>query len=79
MVYNRLPFLTSATPLDLVIDTFIYEVMTELEVVFNIGSSDPSLIGQEVYYNQGQKSLIADVTAIYALMVAGALIILNAS
>ena len=71
-VYNRLPFLVVSDPLSLVLDNFIYETMQELDTIFHVGATDPTQIGLEINYTPDQKSVIADIVAIYSIMITSA-------
>lgn len=86
MVFNRIPFLTQSQANADIISNFIVEVCSEIEPCLQVSWYDDdgnrietpitARIGDESKYNVAQKSLIADLVAIYILQrIAG----LNAS
>lgn len=77
MVLNRLPFLGATEANYSVISNFIQEVCWELEPCLkirlyknNVGEeiSDTERVADEENYTQSQKTLIADMVALYILM-----------
>lgn len=73
MVYNRLPYLADTPNNAVLVSNFILEVMYELEVCFLVDEDLPedqdTHVGNEGYYSIVQRSIIADVVAVYILMV----------
>jgi hypothetical protein len=73
MVLNRLPFLEDSATNTELISNFTLEVMWELEVCFKIKDkttpSNDANVGQEDFYTTIQKTIIADILAVYILLV----------
>lgn len=65
MVLNRIPFLADTDNNKALIGSFIYEVMWELNVCFGLPEEQ---IGNDDNYNTIQRSIIADITCLYILM-----------
>ncbi|MCB9047612.1 MAG: hypothetical protein H6550_15875 [Chitinophagales bacterium] len=69
MVFNRLPYLDDGDAGTVsTVNSFIFEVMHDLEPCFQVGASDADRVGQETYYTVVMQSIIADVVACYLLM-----------
>lgn len=72
MVRNRLPFIADTAGNQTLVSNFILEIMHQMELCFQIGATDASLIGVESNYSVLQQSIVADVVSIQMLMMAGA-------
>lgn len=72
MVYNRLPFLEHTENNDTLINSFIWEVMNELEHCFQVGVDNPDHIGDDQYYTVEMESIIADLVTVYILLLVSA-------
>lgn len=75
MVRNRLPFLEDTPANTTLLSQFTLEAMYELDLCFRIridsnGDEVWARVGDEANYNVMQKSIVADLVAIYVLMVA---------
>lgn len=72
MVLNRLPFLLDTDKNKNRVSEFTLEVMAELEVCFRIDKDLPqghlSRVGDENYYSIIQRTIIADIVAVYIIM-----------
>jgi hypothetical protein len=74
MVLNRLPFLADTDTNAELISAFTMEVMMELETCFNIRITPETLVedlarvGVEANYTLLQKMIVADIVAVYILM-----------
>ncbi len=74
MVYNRLPFMPTTSANDAIIDGFFQEECWEMQKCFQIGLNpstgdiDETQIGVEANYNTIQKSILADLVAMYIVM-----------
>lgn len=77
MVRNRLPFLKNTPANKTLVSTFTLEVMYEFEDCFKIrfdNTADPVVedmarVGDEQYYSVMQKQVVADVVAVYILII----------
>lgn len=71
MVRNRLPFLEDTVPNQTILSTFTLEAMHQLETCFKVrfvdNTEDWLRVGDEANYSVIQKSIIADVVAVYVL------------
>lgn len=71
MVLDRLPFVADTLTNEELISRFTAEIMSELEPCFRIAEqvspSNDDRIGEEDYYDVKQRSLIADLVAVYVL------------
>ena len=72
MVLNRLPFLLDTDKNKNRVSEFTLEVMAELEVCFRVDKDLPqghlSRVGDENYYSIIQRTIIADIVAVYIIM-----------
>lgn len=69
MVRNRLPYIEDTPAMKTLISNFTYEVMAELEKCFKVGIVNPALVGHEENYSEAQKSIIADILAVYLILI----------
>lgn len=72
MVYNRLPMLANTTNNTNQINQFIWENMNELERCFQVGKDDPTKIGKGDSYSVDMQVILADLTAVYMLLLISA-------
>ena len=68
----RLPFVANTSGNKTIAGVYTLEIMHEMEGCFKVsiledGAIDESRIGQEIYYSVIQKSIIADILALYML------------
>lgn len=73
MVLNRLPYLTDNPTNESLISAFTLEAMHELEPCYRVrftedGTEDWTRVGDEALYTVMQRSIIADLVAIYIIM-----------
>lgn len=77
MVRNRLPFLEDSPANESIVSSFTLEAMYQLELCFKVrfveGVEDWSRVGDEANYSVMQRSIIADVVAVYVLSFTAAL------
>ena len=76
MVRNRLPFVADTVGNQATLSAFTLEVMWELEPCFEVrnysGTEDLAKVGDENYYTQPQRNVIADIVAVYVLQLTAA-------
>lgn len=79
MVRNLVPFLLDTPENEAIVSTFTFEVMTELERCFEVRNygqpitTDWARVGDEQYYTQEQKQIVADLVAVYIIQMQAAL------
>lgn len=71
MVFTRLPFLADTPENRTRISSFAVEIMNELEPCFKVDKEDPdpTHVGDEQYYSIAQLAVVADLIAVYILLV----------
>lgn len=74
MVRNRLPFILDIVANQTILSNFTWEIMNQLEICFRIAEkvAPDNVVGQEGNYTALQQSIIADLVAVYVILMQAA-------